>query len=200
MLRYLLYIICIVFIVGSGVLFISGCAKEYSYEGELPPDIISDSIPLPDVVSDSSVYFPICSQCKENNELLPAMWNFKFDSSFLCGNITRAIKSPDGKGFTFFGPSKCSLDTGIVMTIFLDDQSLDTDLQNVILKEVIFEYYDNKTQRDIFISDKRGLFSLTIQTYEIATSVMTGTFGGYVSTKDHSLAEIREGKFSIKFD
>ena len=37
-------------------------------------------------------------------------------------------------------------------------------------------------------------------TYEIATNIMKGTFSGYVSAKDSSLAKIIGGKFSIKFD
>lgn len=193
--RYLFYIVSIAF----GVSVISGCAKEYSYEGGLLPDIIHDSIPLPDTVSES-IRFPECPGCKETNEVFPATWDFKFGTSFLCGNITRGIKSPDNSGFTFFGPSACSLDTGIVITIFLKGLLLDRDLQDITEKDVIFEYYDNKTQRDVLISDIRGLFSLTIQKYELATGIMTGTFSGYVSTKNHSQAEIRDGRFSIKFD
>ena len=192
----LLYIVSIVF----WVLVISGCAKEYSYEGGPVQDIVHDSIPLPDTIAESGIHFPECSQCKETIKVFPATWDFKFGTSFLCGNLTRGIKSPDNSGFTFFGPSTCSLDTGIVMTVFLKDLLLDRDLQDVTEKDVIFEYYDNKTQRDIFISDKKGLFALTIQTYEVATGIMTGTFSGYVSTKDNSIAEIRGGRFSVKID
>ena len=199
MLRYLLYIACIVFVASFEMFGISGCIKEYSYEGGPPVDSIPDSIPPPDTVPVSTFHLPGCSQCIET-ELLPATWNFKIDSSFMCGGITRGIKSPDKNGFTFFGPSKCSLDTGIVMTIFLDDQLLDRDMQNVILHDVIFEYYDNTTQRDVLISDKKGLFTLTIENYTLATETMTGTFSGYVSAKDSSLVKIDDGKFSIKFN
>jgi hypothetical protein len=196
MLRYPLFIACIFLIVN-----LTSCVKEYSYEGGPPPPgiVIIDSIPQNDTIPQSEVHFPGCSECKETDELLPGAWNFKVDTSFVCGKITAAIKSPDGNGFTFFGPSKCTLDTGIVLTIFLDGISLDQDLQNVTIKDVIFEYYDNEYRRDIFGWLRKDVFMLTISTYTASTKTMIGTFSGYVKGWDNLQGEIKEGNFYIQF-
>ena len=172
------------------------CIKEYSYEGGFR-QIIHDSIPAHDTIPEST-HLPSCSQCKDL-EIVQGTWNFKFDTSIMCGKITDAIKSPDGNGFTFFGPSTCSRDTGIILTVFARNQSLDVNFSDVTFTDVIFEYYDNKNQRDIFMWEKKDVFMLTVKTYDVATRLMTGTFRGYVSTWDNLQQEVTAGNFFIKF-
>src|SRR5204863_5277369 len=93
-----------------------GCKKDYSCEGCHSTTTI-DSIAL----SVSPGTFPQCSLCHPADELLLSTWNFKTRNSFLCGIVSAAGAGidPEKKAFTFFGPSACSIDTGLVMTVYL---------------------------------------------------------------------------------
>ncbi|HRH60266.1 MAG TPA: hypothetical protein PL045_06830, partial [Chitinophagaceae bacterium] len=64
---------------------------------------------------------------------------------------------------------------------------------------VIFEYYDNTSPKDIFLTELPINFSLTIDSYEYGTGICKGHFSGYANTKDSSLAEIKSGTFEIQF-
>ncbi len=196
MIRQLLYITCAFFLLCLELAGFSGCIKEYSYEGGPAQDTtsIQDTTPKP------AIMFPVCAKCDGINDPLLSTWSFKYDTSFFCGNITRAIIAPDRTGFTFFGPSACSIDTGLVMTVYLGTDVLDRDKSGITSNEVIFEYYDNVTLTDIFMTNKLGTFSLTIDTYEHATGIAKGRFSGYVPAKNGEVVGIIDGKFEIKFE
>ena len=83
------------------------------------------------------------------------------------------------------------------MTVFLDSDTLDTDKFNITSNRVIFQYYDNTSQSDIFISSRLSV-SFIIDTYEHATGIANGRFSGNVRTKDNTLAIIKDGEFKIK--
>lgn len=178
--------------------FDTGCVKEYSFEGGPLPDSLIDTLSH-DTVPGEIIQFPVCDLCHPGEELSLGKWNFRYDNFYLCGNITRAIISPDKNGFTFFGPSACSLDTGIVFTVYIDPNVLDRDVENLKARITIFEYYDNVTQKDIFISDVPHSFSLTIDKYVYATGIAVGTFEGFASARDHSQQRIFDGHFQIQF-
>ncbi|QEC69949.1 hypothetical protein FRZ67_22595 [Panacibacter ginsenosidivorans] len=178
---------------------LSGCAKEYSYEGGPVQDTTNDSIPS-DTIPKQVITFPVCSQCKYWDNTLPSTWSFNYDTSLLCGNMTNGIIAPDRSGFTFFGPSACSPDTGIVITAYLSSALLTSDRSNITTNQVIFEYYDNVTLTDIFATGKLGTFSLTIDTYEYSTGMAKGRFSGYVPTKTGDTVLIKNGKFQVKFN
>ena len=188
----LLYITSLLFIFGVQPAGFSGCIKEYSYER---PAIDS----LPEDTTANPVIFPHCPACNGQDDFLLSTWNFKYDTSFICGNITRAINSPDHSAFTFFGPSACSLDTGLIMTVYLN-APLIADTAGVAAQYVVFEYYNNKGTQDIFVSFKLVPFSLTIDTYTQATGIAKGRFSGYVDTDRHTTALIKDGKFEIQFN
>ncbi len=197
MVRALLYIIFIFFLLFAGLVNLSGCAKEYSYEGGPVQDTLNDTIPL-DTIPKKAINFPFCELCNESNETLLSTWGFKYDTFFLCGNITAALIAPDKQGFTFFGPSACSIDTGLVMTVYLGSP-LDSDSSDITSHQVIFEYYDNTTLTDIFMTDHLGPFSLTIDSYEYATHIAKGRFSGNVPAKNGDVVTITDGKFQIQF-
>jgi len=199
MFRQLLYIGCLVFLLCIQFIGFTGCVKEYSYEGGPAQDTAHDSIPL-DTVFNQPIVFPVCLECKDSDALLPSIWDFKYDTSFLCGNITRAIIAHDRSGFTFFGPSVCSSDTGLVMTVYLGSDLLDRDKSNIITSQVIFEYYDNVTLTDIFSTQQLGSFYLTLESYEYATGLAKGSFNGYVPAKNGEVVQIKNGKFQVKFE
>ena len=194
----LLYFGCAFFLLCVQPAGFSGCIKEYSYEGGPLQDTVHDPIPF-DTLPGQAIIFPVCAQCKEPEDTSASEWSFKYDTSFLCGNITAAIIAPDRNGFTFFGPSYCSTDTGLVMTVYLGAYFLDADKMNITSNKVIFEYYDNVKPSDIFITGELGEFFLTIDTYEYATGIAKGSFNGYVPAKNGTAVQIKNGKFHVKF-
>lgn len=193
-----LFYIAVFFLLGFMLESSLGCIKEYSFEGR-EDDTIPTSVP-DTLVDNSTITFPICQGCINVNEPQPYTWNFRFGTSLLCGNITRAVKAPDHTAFTFFGPSACSIDTGLVMTVYFGAKIVDADASGLSTNDVIFQYYDNVSRRDIFMTDTIGKFSLTIDNYKQSTGIAKGRFGGFVPDRNGDLAEIKDGKFLIKFD
>jgi hypothetical protein len=104
---------------------------------------------------------------------------------------------PSKKAFTFFGPSACSIDTGLVMTVYLP-VPLTADRFNITTNDVAFYYYDHFGPRDMFISFHTAPFYLTVESFTLATGIATGTFGGIVYRVNNDTAFIREGHFKIK--
>ena len=186
------HIIGIIFILYIQIFCYTGCAKEYSYEGG--PFI--DTIPQQDTTAVSHG-FPFCTLCSGNaaNNLF---WNFQYNNTLLCGSITNSVITPERDGFTFFGPSACSGDTGLVMTVFLDPDALNEDKYNITTNNASLEYYDNTTLSDIFTSTHHSI-SFTIDSYIHSTGIARGTFKGAVTLKSGTQLMVTSGKFAIQF-
>ncbi len=196
MLRKLLYKTAVIFIIYLQVSSFAGCTKEYSYEGGPVADTIS--LPQPDTILKPAFSLPSCEGCSNMNAPASLFWSFKFDTSLLCGTITNSVITPERNGFTFFGPSTCSIDTGLVMTVFLVNDSLNRNKLKVTSDNASLEYYDNTTQTDVFIASHH-LISFTIDSYVHATGIAIGTFTGHVKTRNGTLIPITNGKFTIQF-
>jgi hypothetical protein len=171
----------------------TGCKKEYSCEDGCKVVIQRDSVIIPPISST----FPGCSSCKVADELLLSKWNFKTGNTFVCGSVDNAGFIGEGKAFTFFGPSACSIDTGIVFTVYLSAR-LDHDIYNETVNNVAYYYYDHHAARDIFISLSPKPFSVNIQSFIFSTRIMTGSFRGTVFKPNGDTAVISDGKFKIK--
>jgi hypothetical protein len=143
--------------------------------------------------------FPGCSTCKVTNNLLLSTWNFKIGNTYLCGSVDAAGTLGEKTTFTFFGPSACSKDTGLVMTVYLSTE-LDVDKYNITTTKVAFFYYDHFGTKDIFISQPGLVFSVTIESFIYATRIVTGTFNGTVLKPNGEMAIISEGKFKVKLN
>src|SRR3954466_10613886 len=140
----------------TGLLFLSiqqwGCSKEFSYEGSDTTVIIdtattdttssNDSIPIPQPI----IYCPLCH---EGDNMTVGSWNFKNNQSYFCGTTTDA-GFISNTTFTFFGPSSCSIDSGIVITAYLPIP-FDEDKFNITTNTVAFYYYNHKGTEDMFI-------------------------------------------------
>ncbi|HEY8657451.1 MAG TPA: hypothetical protein VIL78_00325 [Hanamia sp.] len=174
------------------LLHTTGCQKDYSYEGGDTTAIIGDSTVPPPLTE-----FPNCSSCKVTDELTLAKWNFKTGNSYLCGGVDKSGFIGVNKTFTFFGPSACSIDTGLVMTVYLPI-ALDQDRFNIITNRAAFYYYDNNAPKDIFISQATALFTVNLQSFIYATGIATGTFNGTVFKPNGDTAYIADGKFKVK--
>lgn len=202
MIRKLFYILFVSVLCNLALTSISGCAKEYSYEGGPGPDSIPPVIDTLPPIDDTTTSFnlPVCDACKITADTSAYTWNFVYGSNKLCGTITDAVITQDRHAFTFFGPSACSLDTGIVFTVYLKaGDTLNVNRTNVFTNDVFFEYYDNVSGVDIFFSDRTYRMSLTITNYDDATGIATGTFSGAATNKLGATAIIDSGNFTFKF-
>ena len=182
------------------------CKKEHSCEGgctvmALPPpaDTLassSDTIPSPDT-SISPPLLPSCRLCQQDSGAALQSWNFKNGNTYLCGNVNEARFIGRKTTITFFGPSSCSADTGLRMTIYLPEP-LDGNKSNITTNNVAFYYYDNKALKSILISGASQSFFVTINSFVSATQIASGTFGGTVFTSDGSITSVKEGRFNVK--
>ncbi len=198
----LLYIVLLF----AGLLVLSvqqwGCSKEFSYEGG-DTTAITDTTVITDTISQNDStptpeHIIYCSLCNEEDDLKLGTWNFKNDQSYFCGTTTSAgiITNTD---FTFFGPSACSTDSGIVITAYMP-VPLDKDKSNITTHNVAFYYYDHKGSKDMFIKLNPLPFSLTVSSYVKSTGITTGTFGGTVYKADGSTTQITGGRFMVKLN
>ena len=142
--------------------------------------------------------FPACSSCRATDSVSLATWNFKTGNSFLCGIVDAAGIDFGKTAFTFFGPSACSIDTGLVMTIYLP-VTLDEDRFNITTTKTAFFYYAHHATNDIFISQPATLFTVNLESYIHATGIATGTFSGTVFKPNGDAATVSEGNFKIQF-
>lgn len=198
----ILYSVLIILLLCTQLPGTMGCIKEYSFEGAVVDTTIipTDTIPLPvDSTTNMEYEFPVCDSCKNIEGYNLGKWSYKTGKSVLCGNITAAIRSPDSSAFTFFGPSACSLDTGVIFTVYLDENKLNKDLSNIGSSKVIFYYYDNVSHKDIFTSENYAMITVTIDSYNHATGIARGRFYGITIRKDASAATIEDGKYEVKF-
>ena len=173
------------------ILIIAGCRKEYSYEGGPATLIIIDS-------GTSNVPKPyICRSCIGTDNFIEGKWSFYNGNDFYCGIIDTAIAAPARNGFTFFGPSSCSIDSGLVLTINTEPALLNQDVFNSTTTKVGMYYYDNAAQTYPFITQSAFQFSVTINSYIHQTKLMTGTFSGIVVKPNGGQTSV-QGKFKVK--
>ena len=166
---YLLFLFTLVILLLEN----GACTKEYSYEGTNVDTIRTDTT---DTIPSPPSTFPQCSLCDPSDSLTLGQWRFKTGNAYVCGTFSNSgfFAGATRTAFTFFGPSACSDDTGIVVSVYLP-VPLDKDRYDIITANTAFYYYDHKGTSDIFQS--RSLcISLTVQSYIYATHVVTGTF------------------------
>lgn len=170
-------------------LFVESCVKEYSYEGGIVP-------PIDTTINTPPVPYS-CPSCIGTDDFIEGKWSFYNGNNFFCGIIDTAIAAPQREGFTFFGPSACSLDSGLVMTISTEPAFLNQDIHNSTTTRVGMYYYDNAGQTHPFITQPGFHFSVTIDSYIYQTKIMTGTFSGFVFKPGGQQTSLT-GKFKVK--
>jgi hypothetical protein len=194
--KKLYYFLAVFFILPLFLVQNAGCYKEYSFEGADTTGIVRDSMsPAPVTLVKE---FPDCSLCDINANLSVGNWNFKTGNSFLCGGVTNSgfIGGFSKTDFTLFGPSACSVDTGLVISAYLP-VPLDQDRANLTTDRAAFYYYDHHAPKDILASLPPAPFSVTIQSFIYATGIVTGTFQGTVYKANGDTAIITDGKFEV---
>lgn len=140
-----------------------------------------------------------CSLCHEEDSLTLGSWSFKNNQSYFCGATTNAGFIGTNTTFTFFGPSACSADSGLVITVYLSEP-FDEDKHNITSNDVAFYYYDHKGSTDMFIKLPPLPFSLTVNSYIKSTGIATGTFEGVAYKRNGDTTHITNGRFMVKLN
>lgn len=180
-------------------LFVSGtgCSKEYSCES-CNINSPADSLPIPATPPVSSE-LPVCPSCNSYPDPVELnQWSLKAQQSQACGIIDTAIINPERTAFTFYGPSACSADTGMVLTVYMENRVLNQDISNLTINRSSFYFYDRVTPSDIYMSRQTVAFPIHIDRYDHQTKIMTGSFSGTVFRGNGSPASISNGKFKVK--
>lgn len=172
---------------------LASCAKEYSYERiEISPTDTTGG-------GGNNTNPPgICAACIGNDSQVENRWSLHVGNMFYCGIIDTVIAAPQRSGFTFFGPSACSADSGMVITVYLNGQRLNQDITNYTTDKVGFYYYDNVTPSYMLITQGGQPFRLTIDSYEESSQMMRGQFSGHAVTANGGSVYVRDGKFKVK--
>ncbi len=189
--KYLLYLsgLALLYLLSPAT---AGCAKEYSYER-----VAQDTVAIPTPVT-LQPFLPACNRCSANNPVSDSSWLFTLEENVLCGQVEKAIISPDRRSFTFFGPSSCSADSGFIASVFLAEP-LDRDKTTITAARVAFYYYDTQAAAYILMSKMGSSFSLNIDNYDHSTGRAAGTFTGSAFTAAGLAKAIDKGKFKIRF-
>lgn len=193
--RSIVNISSIIFLLAIGLLVAVSCNKEYSFEGDLPDPVVI----VPGGAGTGNGLYPFCNDCKGHDKFEYGRWSFWVGNSFFCGRVTDGVASPDRKGFTFFGPSTCSADTGLIMTIYLHNNTLMGDKYNIVSTKTLMQYYDNITPSDMFVSQNNAEMTLIVDQYIQSTLISRGRFFGKVYDKQGSVINVTNGKFEFKF-
>lgn len=173
------------------IVIVIGCKKEFSCEG-------CNTIVIVDTNTSNNIPQPyICPSCVGADDFIENKWSFSNGGNFYCGIIDTAIAAPARNGFTFFGPSLCSADSGLVLTISTEPAFLNQDIFNSTTTRVGMYYYDNVAQTYPFITQSAFQFSVTVNSYIHQTKMMIGTFSGLVVRPNGGQTSI-QGKFKVK--
>lgn len=169
---------------------LTACSKEYSYE-QVPADTADVVIPLPDV----PVSF--CPSCNDA-DIPDSSWRINIDGVLYCGKAEKSIVSPEKTGFTFFGPSFCSADSGFVVTVYLQNESLTSDKVNLQARMGCY-YYDQVGPSYVYMSAASQPIPCIITRYEHQTGKASGTFSGVVLDKNGVKRQLKDGRFRVQF-
>jgi hypothetical protein len=180
----------LIFLPFIAIILITGCQKDYSYEGSPAP--VADTLPI------TQIDFPSCTSCLNNDSLALWSWKFKLNNASLCGQADTAIINIERSSFTFFGPSTCSVDSGLVITVYLNPWVLDSDRSNINAGMVAFYYYDHIGSSYILMSQPNTAFTLTIENYDNQTGLTVGKFSGYAYLANGNIATVSDGRFKVK--
>lgn len=179
---------------------LSACIKEYSFEAQPVQDTIpvTDSVPDNDTLSVDTSFLYSCNACLSDTTSSSFRWSFINGTARLCGEITSAVLAPEKTAFTFFGPSDCSADSGLIMTVYLNPgDTLNSDKTNITAGFTYFEYYDNTTYVDALQSAKDPPFYLVIDSFNNTTRIAKGKFAGTAISKDGKETKISSGSYCI---
>ncbi len=172
------------------------CTKEYSYEGGLNPGNDNDTIQIPPTTPPVSE-LSMCLSCIGQDKYEENRWSFTAGNAFACGIMDTALVNSERTAFTFFGPSSCSDDTSMVVTAYLDSDTLNHNISGMMIDKIIFRYTKIGLP-DFLLTTKQGTpFTLTISQYDHTSKMAIGTYQGHAYLPDGSTMMV-SGKFMVK--
>ncbi|MBZ5856586.1 hypothetical protein [Flavihumibacter profundi] len=177
----------------------SSCSKEYSYEART----VIDSLPSVDTLNSHDsipvigLEFPVCPGCDSIEKLSPYYWSFIVNKRLVCGTITATYVNYERTGITFFGPSACAIDSGLVIDAFFDAGLLNANNNNFQANRVNWQYYDNNINNQILSSWMPHVFNVTIDSYSHETGIAVGGFKGYAKMLMGDSVAVSDGRFRI---
>ncbi len=176
------------------IIYLLSCTKDYSYEGGNNGLRPYDTLPRPIINNTPS----ICPACIGQDSFIENKWSLYVGNNFYCGGVDRFIATPNKTGFTLYGPSTCSIDSGLVLTINLAGESLTHDLFNYTSSTNGFYYYDNVTPSFVAITQTGTPFFLTVESYNNTTKMLICSFYGTAKLANGGSVYVSGGKFKIK--
>ncbi|MBC7867415.1 MAG: hypothetical protein H7X88_07765 [Gloeobacteraceae cyanobacterium ES-bin-316] len=168
------------------------CQKEIYWDREFIA-LPVDSIPA----IDDPGALPGCASCLRPDTSNTFTWSFKTRNAQLCGEVDTAIINLDRTALTFYGPSSCGQDSGLIFTVYLTPSGLNKDTSNLKAPYAAFYYY-NTGAPYVLLSKTSQSFNFTISSYVHATRIATGTFSGFGYRQDGRAVEVSSGKFKIR--
>lgn len=180
------------------LLIISSCVKEYSYEGgNQSPAIIDTTQPSAPDTSTIDV-LPPCAACEGHDKFEENRWSFWAGSSFMCGIIDTAIVNPDRTALTFFGPTACSGDTSLAISVYLSPNVLNKSYQDLVSSYVAFHFTAKGSPVFVLTSRWGNPFTVTIDSYDYQTKMSSGTFTGIAFKADGNPILVHDAKFKVR--
>lgn len=170
------------------------CIKEYSYEGGLVPGI--DTVPAPTVIPPAPG-LNMCQSCTGEDKFKENRWSFTAGNSFECGIIDTGFTNSERTAFTFFGPSSCSEDTSMVVTAYMDTDTLNRNISGKNIDKIIFRYTKIGLPHYLLTTRQGTPFTLTINQYDHTSKMTIGTYQGHAYLPDGSTMMV-SGKFMVK--
>jgi hypothetical protein len=183
-------------------LFFLGCSKEYSYERtdpvQGPPPIPVDTTGQGDSLNNQPVMIPGCFSCNTQIEAADSSWQFSVGNASLCGSVTGAVISRERNALTFFGPSKCSLDSGLIITAYFSTEPLTSDKNYLQADRASMAYYDNTTLVNVIESYEKNQFKLVVDSYVHQTGILKGRFTGLAIFKNGDTSLLKSSSFQVR--
>jgi len=194
--RKVFFVVCLAFACCTLLLNIQGCRKEYSYERQ-PIDTTGTEPDSTDTIPNDVVYSQ-CPLCEKDPGYAMGKWSFMIDTFTFCGIVTGEVMLDERTAFTFFGPSACSTDSGLIITCYMNEPFAE-EAEYVSVDVITLRYYNHRGTKDMLQADASLGFALVIQSYSKTTGIMRGIFSGNVLTDRNTLEHISNGKFEIQF-
>ena len=188
----------------------SACTKEYSCEG----GVVRDTEPPRDTVIvmdttkiDSTLKFPLCSNCSSNPLYVLNRWSFRNYQALVCGT-TYYANLDSGYIVTVRGFQDCVKDTQFVITGRFTTQTFKADQVNIPASYSNFLLY---APNNVILAVAGGTngtpltMNMVLETFNFSTGIASFRFYGYAYTNKGGSSYITgdstfisEGRMSVK--
>ncbi|GAO44944.1 hypothetical protein FPE01S_04_01870 [Flavihumibacter petaseus NBRC 106054] len=117
---------------------------------------------------------------------------------YVSGKIRGTVISNDREAMTFFGPTGCTRDSGLIINAYFTETPLKSDGTTIQATWSSAIYYDNIGNTHVFESLPENDFWLIIDVYERNTGKAQGRLGGKAKMLNGEMIPIEGGRFNIR--